>query len=113
MSTFIISFRVGSEGDYSQRYQTMMARIFAISTTNTWEETTSFVLIDSPRSAEDIATDIYVNSDMNSKFDTLLVIDLDNGLHATRGVVKYPNTLAGFFKKSLANALAGLGRALG
>ena len=94
MAVFAVSFRVGDEGDRQGRWTSLVDTIRKQATTErTWEETTSFFVLESPKSADDLAHEIYIKSDMISDWDKLLVINLSLKEHASRGKIAYPATL--------------------
>lgn len=112
MAVFIVSFRLEDNSTYSRRWQSMVDAINRCAIGGrTWDETTSFVLLEGNQTAEHLVNLIYLGAEFNSLTDTLLVVDVTNKRHATMGVINRPATLAGFFGGSgLLNALAGLGR---
>jgi len=95
MAVFAISFRIGDEGDRNARWSSVVERIKKEATGATWEETTSFFLIRSSKSADGLASSIYTESSMHSTWDKLLVINLSKKDYATRGGISYPATLGG------------------
>ncbi|MBM9594470.1 hypothetical protein [Roseitranquillus sediminis] len=105
MATHIISFRIENNSGYAERWASTVAAIRREADGSAWDETTSFFLIRSAKTADALATSIYVGSKFNSTCDTLLVVNAANATYATRGVIKYPATLASFFQR---NALDGL-----
>lgn len=111
MNTLGISFTVAWDGTYRERRRSLMDAISRNAHGATWDETTSFVLIRSARSASDMLTTLYYGSGVNEALgDKLLVIDITNRTYAQRGAA-YPNLLSSFFPAQdlgtiLGNALA-------
>lgn len=108
MATYAISFRIAHDADHSNRWSSTVDAIRNEALGGSyWEETTSFLVIRSHKTAQDLATAIYVCSSFNSTKDTMIVINCDNGAHCTYGEVMYPETLASLFRKdSVINTLA-------
>jgi hypothetical protein len=94
MAVFNISFRIGQTGDYGKRYESVVEMIKKEATGSTWEETTSFFVLESDKSAETLCNDIYLKSEFNSDWDKMIVVNLSVKDHATRGKIDYPHTLA-------------------
>lgn len=112
MSTHVISFRLANDANYAERWESTMNAIRKEAIGGScWEETTSFVVLQSLKSAEDIARAIYLGSLLNSVTDTLLVINSSNNTFATQGKINYPATLASLFASN-ANAFTGFGRTI-
>lgn len=102
MAVHIISFRIAYDQSYDDRRDTTVnAIVKEAKGGKTWQETTSFVLIESDKSAFDLAFAIYYGSQLDAAKDTLLVIDLTHNAYATRGRIEYPATLGSFFPNSL------------
>jgi hypothetical protein len=109
MATHVISFRIASGPDYDKRWASVVSAIKSQTSDGlTWEETTSFVLIRSAKSAQDLARAIYLGSDFSNSRDTLLVVDVDRKEHATQGLINYPSTLASFFNLNALGGFLGL-----
>lgn len=94
-----ISFRIEQVGDHYERYQSFVERVEkeAVGGT-TWDETTSFIIIESTKSTSELTSALYMGSKISSK-DLLLVINLSHKSHDTRGDFKYPATLAGLMSR--------------
>jgi hypothetical protein len=93
MSVLAASFRIAREGDYNERYNSLVTALRKESIDSVSEETTSFILIKSNKSAEAVAQSAYLGSSMNDR-DVLLIVDLSYKSSAIKGENKYPNTLA-------------------
>ena len=65
---------------------------------STWEETTSFFIIESTKSSKSLCDDLYNNSQILELKDILLVINLSAKAYAQHGA-PYPNTLDSFMQK--------------
>ena len=111
MATYLITFRLDYNSSYSDRWDSVVKAIRAQALDGrTWEEMTSVIVLESSKTAEALALDIYITSDFNATTDKLLVVNSSNNTHATRGEIDYPATLGGFFNSAssaLLNALMG------
>ena len=76
---------------YGERLDSLMKQIRA--TGSTWEETTSFALLNSAETLEQLVDRLYLNSSFSASDDLLIAIDIERGVAVTKGVVKYPTTL--------------------
>jgi hypothetical protein len=94
MALFAISFRVGMEENSNERRESLVARARSNASGEFWEETTSFILLNSAKTASGLASDIYVNSAMNGVYDKLLVVNLSTKEHGTAGTVSDTNKLS-------------------
>ncbi|MGH8379270.1 hypothetical protein [Pseudomonas sp.] len=93
MGHFVITFRFEYDDDYQDRYDSFTKKVREIATSQ-WEETSSFYAIEAPGTAESIRDMLYLKTKFSASKDQMLVIDLDNRVKATKGEIKYPNTLA-------------------
>lgn len=108
MATHIISFRIAHDSTATARWESTVEKIRSEAKDGvTWEETTSFFLINSDKSASDLAWSIYVGSKFSGVSDKLLVVDVARNTYATQGNIDYPATLASFFPMNALRALAG------
>lgn len=99
MSLFAISFRIHEDSTYETRYESLVEQIQKEAVDNTWEETTSFYLIESEqKTSKSLCDDLYNNSKIIDSKDIILVINLSNKGYSQRGA-KYPNTLKGLMDK--------------
>lgn len=95
MAVFNVSFRIKQTGDHAGRYQSVVERIRSEAIDGQyWEETTSFTVLRSNKSAADLADAIYFGSEFMTDWDKLLVVNLSVKDHATKGNIEYPATLA-------------------
>ncbi|MDO8065572.1 hypothetical protein [Janthinobacterium sp. SUN206] len=96
MAHFIISFRIKSDSDYQSRYDSFRKRVEAISNGigGVWEETSSFYAIEAKNTAQGLCYDLYLNTEFDPSKDIMLVVDVKNQEQATKGEIKYPNSLA-------------------
>ena len=92
MATYAISFEIKSDSTYSKRYQSLMAQVHKCSIV--WTETTSFALVQTPESLEDLELRLFVQSEISHLRDKLLVINVTNIPGIFRGVNEMPATLA-------------------
>ncbi len=112
MATFIVSFRLESDGTYFDRWQSLDGAI-RIEATNgiVWDELTSLYIIDSQKGVYDLALSIAAGSDFNVYSDRLVVIDLEQRTTATFGILQDQGTLDALIARpSILNALMALGR---
>jgi hypothetical protein len=95
MAHFIISFRIKSDSDYQNRYESFRRRVETISTGigGVWEETSSFYAIQARNTAQGLCNDLYLNTEFDPSKDIMLVIDVKNQEKATKGAIEYPNSL--------------------
>jgi hypothetical protein len=93
MSVFNISFRIKQQGDHAKRYESVVAAIRKEAKGSTWEETTSFFILESDKSSQELCNAIYFGSEFMTDWDKLLVVNLSIKFHATQGHIEYPNTL--------------------
>lgn len=82
------------EGNSNERRESLVARAKSNASGEVWEETTSFLLLSCGKTAEGLASDIYINSDMNSTYDKLLVVNLSTKDYATKGSISDPHKLS-------------------
>lgn len=75
------------EGNSNERRESLVARAKSNASGEVWEETTSFLLFNCAKTADGLASDIYINSDMNSTYDKLLVVNLSTKDYATKGTI--------------------------
>ncbi len=100
MYKYAISFRIDNATHtftYGERYQSLVEQIRI---SGAWEETTSFALISSDETIEELAGRLYINSHFNAAYDLMLIIDIERGVAISRGPLVYPATL-----KSKLNAI--------
>jgi hypothetical protein len=98
MAIFVISFRIHEDTTYQERYDSLVERIKKEATGSTWEETTSFFIIESSKSSRSLCDDLYNNSQIRESKDVLLVVNLSAKAYAQRGA-PYPNTLDSLMEK--------------
>ena len=86
MSLFAISFRIHEDSTYETRYESLVEQIQKEAVDNTWEETTSFYLIESEqKTSKSLCDDLYNNSKIIDSKDIILVINLSNKGYSQRG----------------------------
>lgn len=108
MATHIISFRIAHDANAAARWESAVDKIRSEAKDGVaWEETTSFFLINSDKTASDLALSIYIGFKISSLTDKLLVIDVARNTYAAHGKIDYPATLASFFPVNALRALAG------
>lgn len=108
MATHIISFRIAHDATATDRWESTVEKIRSEAKDRvTWEETTSFFLINSNKTASDLALSIYLGSKFSGITDKLLVIDVARNTYAVQGKIDYPATLASFFPVNAMHAIAG------
>jgi hypothetical protein len=62
MSIFAISFRIHEDSTYEARYESLVEEIKKEAIGGTWEETTSFFLIENTKTSQSLCDDLYNNS---------------------------------------------------
>jgi len=93
MAVFAISFRIDNGFDHPKRWQSVVDAIKKEAIDgDKWEETTSFFLIKSNKTAAELLDSIYYGSDLNESRDVILVLNTSFKDHAHKGA-KYPYTL--------------------
>ncbi|WP_374833897.1 hypothetical protein [Paenochrobactrum pullorum] len=90
MATYAISFNLKYDDSYSTRYDSFMKAIRSFPTV--WEETTSFALVESSRSLEEVERLLYL-TDFSVSKDKMLVINVTSDACIARGKIDYPSTL--------------------
>lgn len=99
MYEYAISFEIKADDTYGERYTSLMEEIRKTPNASVWTETTSFVLLRSAETIDDLEHRLYYNSKLNSAKDILLVIDHISSFAVARGPIEYPATLRGHFKE--------------
>jgi hypothetical protein len=99
MAIFAISFRVHEDATYQDRYDSLIEQINKEAKgDSTWEETTSFFIIESSKTSKSLCDDLYHQSKILESKDLLLVVNLTSKAYAQRGA-QYPHTLDGLMQK--------------
>ena len=98
MAIFAISFRIHEDSTYDARYESLIEEIKDEARDGTWDETTSFFIIESRKSSKTLCDDLYMHSQIIDTKDVLLVINLSAKAYAQRGA-QYPNTLDALMQK--------------
>ena len=91
MATYAISFTLESNSTYSTRYTSLMEQIRACATV--WTETTSFALVSTNETLDQLEHRLYFSSLMICPNDLLVVINVTSDPATIRGTNLYPNTL--------------------
>lgn len=109
MATHLISLRISFDAGYSDRWSSTVASIRSEAKEGrSWEETSSFFVLESVKTADAFASSVYARSKFDVSRDTLLVVNATHNTYATRGKIDYPVTLASFFpRNALGLALGG------
>lgn len=111
MATYLIAFRIDYDGTYTNRWSSVVDAIRAQADYGkTWEEMTSVIVLQSSKSAEDLARAIYFGSDFSAATDRLLVVNTLSGSYAVRGKIDDPSSLSAIFgngSNALLSALLG------
>ena len=71
--TFVISFEIKDDDTYDDRYKSLTKKIESLGLY--WDETTSFYAVRSEETAKSIGQTLFVDTEVNSSKDHLLVID--------------------------------------
>jgi hypothetical protein len=87
MSIFAISFRIHEDATYAERYDSLVKGIQGHSRGKYWDETTSFVMIESADSANTIANGIARMSTISPDKDLMLVINLSHSEYFAVGKI--------------------------
>jgi hypothetical protein len=99
MPHYALSFELKSNDTRPSRYKSLMEQVRRAPSKSVWEETTSFVLVETTESLSTFADRLYYQTEVSSVTDILLAFDPWTGESLVRGPVKYPATLAGHFRK--------------
>lgn len=109
MATYIIMFRLDYNSTYSDRWDSVVSKVRAEAQFGkTWEEMTSIIILESSKSADELASAIYIRSSFDATTDKLLVVNSANGAYATRSHIDNPASLASLFNsdnRAIINAL--------
>lgn len=98
MAHFIVTFRIASDSGYQERYDSFVEQVYKLAVGgigSTWEETTSFFSFVAAGTVASVCSALYLKSSFDSSKDIMVVIELDSRTKATKGPVKYANTLDG------------------
>ncbi len=87
MSIFGISFRIHEDATYAERYESLVEAIKMHANGKYWDETTSFVLIENLRTANELGAGIQRMSSISTDRDLVLVINLSRDEYYTIGKV--------------------------
>jgi|ERR1700722_8163500 hypothetical protein len=98
MAIFAVTFRIHEDANYDDRYQSLVKQIESESVSSTWDEPTSFVLVESKKNSQELCDALYYGSSILESKDMLLVVNLSKKGYAQKGS-KYPNTLDAFMQK--------------
>lgn len=100
MSTYFVTFRIDSRTingrTYSERRQSLLDHVVQKGR-GFWDETTSFVLVESPLSTTDFVHE--ASKGLSAACDMVMVFDPDDQSAAYFGDVKHPDVLASFLPK--------------
>jgi hypothetical protein len=92
MSTYAISFKLESNSTYAARYTSLMEQIRAC--TNVWTETTSFALVSTNETIDQLEQRLYYKTLLSASSDILVVINVTGDAATIRGTNSYPHTLS-------------------
>jgi len=90
MSTYAVSFTIDYDATYVERYDSLMSEIRASG--KIWAETTSFCLVDSNETLENLERRLFL-SRFSPTRDKMLVVDVSLDRAIARGAIEYPATL--------------------
>jgi hypothetical protein len=93
MAVHAISFRIKDDSGYDNRWSSLVAAIGVEATDGTWQETTSFFVLQSTKSSAELASSLYYGSLLDDRKDLLVVINLSLKDQAIKGPLLYPYTL--------------------
>jgi len=99
MATFLVSFDLKYDSDYSDRYTSFMEQVKKGA--KYWDDTTSFLVVENSEDIDAFCHRIYVSSKFNSTKDLYLVLDANVKSGRIRGAIKSQTifTLLPFVKK--------------
>ena len=101
MATFAITFRIKDDSTSQERWQSLVS---AINDKNSediaWDETTSFALIKSSKSAAQLGDFLYYHSQILDSKDKLLLINLSESSDYYQRGVDYPSILSSYLSRT-------------
>lgn len=92
MAVFTVSFTIAKDATYDVRYKSFTEQVKK--TGVYWEETTSFIVVETGETIADFCNRIYLNSDFNASTDRYLVLDANVKSGLYRGVLADKDLLA-------------------
>ena len=99
MPSFAISFRVHEDSTYRVRYQSLVEQIKKCS--YAWLETTSFALVRTSETLDDLEFRLYYDSKLQADRDLLFVVPVTDEPAILRGKDNLPNTLRAILPKAV------------
>ncbi len=98
MSTYFVTFRVAHQtvggSTYDERRQSIIDAVYTEH--GYWEETTSFLIVDSSLNTKSFAAN--ASQGLNANHDLLVAFDPDDMSVAYFGAIEHPDVLASFFR---------------
>lgn len=85
MAVFAIAFRIHEDADYDERWSSVVDAIRKQTSSQFWNETAAFALIESSKSSQGILGGIETSSKFDASLDMLLVINLNQADYAKAG----------------------------
>ena len=90
VANFILTFRLQSGDGYQRRYDSLMEKLATLApSSDTWEETSSFLAFICDESIEDVHQALYFESAFDPSTDTMVIIDLTHRKKMTAGIIIY------------------------
>lgn len=93
MANYVVTFRISSDrANYDDVYNSLRDVAQAEATSLPWEETSSFMAFESPKTTANLMNSLYFDSKLLEAKDALLLINLSQSEYSVKGE-NYPNTL--------------------
>lgn len=98
MANFIVTFRISSDNDYKERYESFVTTLVAYAggAAKVWDETTSFYVFEKDATADAVCSHLYLESKFNATKDMMVVIDVGRHKKATKGPIPYEFLLTSY-----------------
>lgn len=91
MSIYAISFKLASDSTYQPRYTSLMEQIEKCA--RVWKETTSFAIVSTNETLQQLEHRLYFESSLLSSKDILFVVEVSGADAVIRGDDAFPSIL--------------------
>ena len=99
MSVFAVSFRLGDRSNYTEVWTSVVSAIRSQASGPVWEETSSFFIFESSKTASEISHAVYIGSLFTDTQDIMVVTNLSVKAHASRGALAQSSKLEGLMSR--------------
>jgi hypothetical protein len=90
---YAIAFRIKHDDTYEERLQSLVG-VIRREAMGVWEELTSFMVIETTKTTDELAQTIYLDSEFDGDKDSLVVISLSYQHYVARGAMEHAPALA-------------------